>query len=113
MLAQARYIEHFISHMACQRTDCGSILGYCSSAISALYVARKHGLPRVVALNPWDFQFYELTEPAHVVFFDYSKFYANPLEIHYLVAEKRRLPNAKRRICADSSRTTVAASPGP
>jgi hypothetical protein len=96
LLAQARYIEHFISHMACERPDCEiSILGYCSSAISALYVARKHGLPRVVALNPWDFQFYEFTEPAHVVFFDYSKYYANSLEIHYLIAEREEASERK------------------
>jgi hypothetical protein len=96
LLEQARYIEHFIAHMKCERPDCEiSILGYCSSAISALYVARKHGLPRVVALNPWDFQYRDVAAPAHVAFFDYSKYYANHLEIHYLVAEREEASERK------------------
>jgi hypothetical protein len=85
---QADHIEKFVTYIEKHYPHLEiTVAGYCSSAIATIYVARKRKLAKVIAINPWDFQFFELTQQPHDAFFDYSKYYSHKLRICYILAE--------------------------
>lgn len=64
------------------------IIGYCSSAIPALYVARKYNLKNVITMNPWDFGDNYVKKTVHESFIDYIKYYPHKINILHLISER-------------------------
>ncbi len=64
------------------------IIGYCSSAIPAIYIARKYNLKKVITLNPWDFSDNYVKKTVHESFVDYLKYYIHKINMLHIVSEK-------------------------
>ncbi len=64
------------------------ILGFCSSAIPAIYVSRKHNLNKVITLNPYHFPLTMVKKPVHESFIDYIKYYSNTIDMLHIISEK-------------------------
>ena len=72
------------------------IIGFCSSAIPAIYVSRKYHHKKVLCLNPYDFIDVDHGAQAYEVFHDYFRYYSNKIDILYILSEKEENASRKR-----------------
>jgi hypothetical protein len=84
----AFFIEKYIEYIKENYPNLEIVMvGYCSSSIATIYVARKENINKVITINPWDYMFAEWVRPPHDIFYDYFKFKSHPIKIHYIFAE--------------------------
>lgn len=85
----AKYLEKAFLTMTEKYPELEIILiGYCSSAIPAIYIARKYNLKKVVTMNPWDFSDNYVKKTVHESFIDYIKYYPNKIHMLHIISER-------------------------